>query len=120
MKSLSMLMIEKRDDVSTLRSLGANDKLIRQIFLFEGWMISAAGAIVGTIIGVILCQLQQQFGFIKLGDASGSFIIDAYPVRVVLSDVLLVLVTVLIMGLLAAWYPVRYFGRKWLTERREE
>lgn len=118
--SLSMLMIEKRDDVSTLRSLGANDKLIRQIFLFEGWMISAAGAIVGTLIGVVLCQLQQQFGFIKLGDASGSFIIDAYPVRVVLSDVLLVLVTVLIMGLLAAWYPVRYFGRKWLTERREE
>lgn len=110
--SLSMLMIEKRDDVTTLRNLGASDRLIRSIFLFEGWMISGFGALAGIAIGVTLCLLQQYFGFIKLGEAAGTFVIDAYPVRMMPLDILTVLVTVLGIGLLAAWYPVRYLFRE--------
>ena len=111
--SLSMLMIEKKEDVRTLRNLGADDRLIRRIFLFEGWMISGLGALVGIGIGLALCLVQQEFGILKLGEAAGSFVIDAYPVRVEAGDIVLVFLTVLIIGFLAAWYPVRYLGRKW-------
>ena len=111
--SLSMLMIEKKEDVRTLRNLGADDRLIRRIFLFEGWMISGLGAMVGIGIGLALCLVQQEFGILKLGEAAGSFVIDAYPVRVEAGDIVLVFLTVLIIGFLAAWYPVRYLGRKW-------
>ena len=111
--SLSMLMIEKQKDVSTLRNMGADDSLISRIFLFEGWMISAFGALVGVVIGVVLCLLQQEFGFIQLGQSSGSFIIDAYPVRVEIGDIVIVFLTVLTVGLLAAWYPVHYLGKKY-------
>ena len=112
--SLSMLMIEKKNDVRTLRSMGANDRLIRNIFLFEGWMISGFGALIGISVSLIVCLLQQEFGLIKLGEASGSFIIDAYPVRVEAGDILIVLTTVLTIGFLAAWYPVHHLGKKWL------
>ena len=110
--SLSMLMIEKQDDARTLRNMGADDSLIRWIFLFEGWMISGLGALIGIVIGVALCLLQQTFGFIQLGEASGTFIIDAYPVRVVPSDILAVFLTVVAIGFLAAWYPVHYLSKK--------
>ena len=110
--SLSMLMIEKQEDVSTLRNMGADDSLIRRIFLFEGWMISGFGALIGVLIGVVLCLLQQEFGIIKLGEAAGAFIIEAYPVRVVPVDIITVFVTVLTIGFLAAWYPVRYLAKK--------
>ena len=80
--SLSMLIIDKRDDVVTLRNLGANDRQITRIFLFEGRLIAAIGAVVGIILGLVLCWLQQTFGFVKLGSSSGSFIINAYPVSV--------------------------------------
>lgn len=112
--SLSMLMIEKRHDVQTLRNLGADSKLISKIFLFEGWMISGFGALLGIIIGLALCLVQQHFGIIKLGEAAGSFIIDAYPVRVEWSDIVLVFVTVMTIGFVAAWYPVHYLGKKWI------
>lgn len=112
--SLSMLMIEKQNDVRTLRNMGAGDSLVRRIFLFEGWMISAFGALIGILIGVVLCLLQQEFGLIRLGETSGAFIIDAYPVRVEVGDILAVFVTVLSIGFLAAWYPVRYLGQKWI------
>lgn len=112
--SLSMLMIEKRHDVQTLRNLGADSKLISKIFLFEGWMISGFGALLGIIIGIVLCIVQQHFGIIKLGEAAGSFIIDAYPVRVQLSDIVLVFITVMTIGFVAAWYPVHYLGKKWI------
>ena len=82
------------------------------IFLFEGWMISGFGALIGVLIGVVLCLLQQEFGFIKLGEAAGAFIIEAYPVRVVTVDIITVFVTVLTIGFLAAWYPVRYLAKK--------
>ena len=112
--SLSMLIIDKRQDVVSLRNLGATDHQITQIFLFEGRMISAIGAIIGILIGLLLCWLQQQYGLIRLGSSEGSFIIDAYPVSVHPSDVVLVFVTVLAVGFLSVWYPVHY-TRKWIS-----
>ena len=112
--SLSMLIIDKREDVVTLRNLGASDKQITQIFLFEGRMISALGAVIGLIVGLLLCWIQQTFGVIALGSSAGSFIVDAYPVSVHLWDVALVFVTVLAVGFLSVWYPVRYFSRRLL------
>ena len=113
--SLSMLMIEKQDDVRTLRNMGASDSLIRRIFLFEGWMISGFGALIGIVIGLVLCLLQQSFGLIKLGQTAGAFIIDAYPVRVIFTDILVAFVTVAAIGFMAAWYPVHYLGKKWFN-----
>ncbi len=106
--SLSMLIIDKKDDVQTLRNLGANDRQITKIFLFEGRMISAIGAIIGIAVGLLLCWLQQTFGLVALGESSGSFVVNAYPVSVHYTDVLLVFVTVLAVGWVAVWYPVRY------------
>lgn len=113
--SLSMLMIEKQDDVRTLRNMGASNSLIRRIFLFEGWMISGFGALIGIMIGLVLCLLQQSFGLIKLGQTAGAFIIDAYPVRVIFTDILVAFVTVAAIGFMAAWYPVHYLGKKWFS-----
>lgn len=112
--SLSMLMIEKQGDVHTLKNMGASDRLIRRIFLFEGWMIAGFGAVIGLLIGVLLCFLQQEFGLIKLGQTAGAFIVDAYPVRVEAVDVIAVFFTVATIGFLAALYPVHYLGKKWL------
>ena len=113
--SLSMLIIDKKDDVVTLRNLGASDKQITRIFLFEGRLISALGAIIGIIIGLVLCWAQQTFGLVKLGSSSGSFVVDAYPVSVHPEDIILIFLTVLIVGFLAVWYPVRYFSRRLLA-----
>ncbi len=112
--SLSMLIIDKKNDVVTLRNLGATDRQIIRIFLFEGRMISAIGAIIGIAIGLLLCWLQQTYGFVKLGSSSGAFVVNAYPVSVHPEDILLVFATVLIVGFLAVWYPVRYFSRRLL------
>ena len=112
--SLSMLIIDKRDDVTTLRNLGATDRQITRIFLFEGRLISAVGAVIGLAVGLLLCWLQQQFGLVALGGTSGSFVVNAYPVSVHPTDVILVFVTVLVVGFLAVWYPVRYFSRRLL------
>lgn len=110
--SLSMLILDKKDDVLTLRNLGANNKLITRIFLFEGWLISFFGALSGIILGLILCLIQQEFGIITLGDSGGTFLIDAYPVSVHATDVILVFVTVLLMGILSVWWPVRYLSKR--------
>lgn len=110
--SLSMLIIDKRDDVVTLRNLGASNKQITQIFLFEGRMISLAGAVIGILIGLLLCWLQQQFGLVRLGDSSGSFVVDAYPISVHPWDIVLIFVTVIVVGWLAVWYPVRTISRR--------
>ena len=104
-----MLIIDKKDDVVTLRNLGATDRQITQVFLFEGRIISAIGALVGIGIGLLLCWVQQQYGIVRLGNSEGSFIVDAYPVSVHPWDVVLVFVTVLVVGFLAVWYPVRQF-----------
>ena len=114
--SLSMLIVEKRDDVATLRALGASDSQISRIFLIEGRIISVAGAVIGIAIGLLLCWLQQTFGLVSLGDRSGSFIIDAYPVSVHAMDIVIVFVTVIATGFIAVWYPVRYFSRRLLSK----
>ncbi len=113
--SLSMLIIDKRDDVVTLRNLGASDKQIVHIFLFEGRMISLFGALAGVILGLLLCWLQQEYGLISLGD-SGSFVVDAYPVSVHASDVIIVFVTVLLVGFLSVCYPVRFLSKRLLKK----
>ena len=115
--SLSMLIIDKRADVVTLRNLGANDRLISKIFLLEGCMISFMGAIIGVALGLMLCFAQQEFGILSLGSgaSSGAFVVDAYPVNVHFSDVVLVLITVLVIGYLSVLLPVRYLSRRLLA-----
>ncbi len=110
--SLSMLIIDKKDDVVTLRNLGASDKQIRRIFLFEGRLISFFGAILGILLGLLLCWLQQQYGFVKMGSSDGTFVVNAYPVSVHYDDVFIIFLTVIATGWLAVWYPVRRSLRK--------
>ena len=113
--SLSMLIIDKKDDVVTLRNLGASDKQIVHIFLFEGRLISAIGAVLGIVLGLLLCWAQQTYGLVKLGSSSASFIVNAYPVSVHPEDVILIFITVLVVGFLSVWYPVRYFAKRLLA-----
>lgn len=112
--SLSMLIIDKKDDVVTLRNLGASDHQIVRVFLFEGRMISAMGAVIGVALGLLLCWLQQEFGLVSLGESEGTFIINAYPVSVHYTDVLLVFITVIAVGWLSVWHPVRYLSKRLL------
>lgn len=111
--SLSMLIIDKKDDVVTLRNLGANEKEITRIFLFEGRMISVIGAIVGIGLGLLLCLLQQQFGLVSMGGGD-SFVVTAYPVSVHYSDVFIIFLTVIAAGWLAVYYPVRALSKRLL------
>jgi len=97
--SLSMLIIEKREDISTLRAMGASDRVISQIFVKEGWLISLFGIVAGVAVGLLVCWLQLQFGFVKM---PGNFIIDAYPVVIRFSDILLTVVIVAAIGYLAS------------------
>lgn len=108
--SLSMLIIEKEEDIEILRSLGADEKLIKRIFMYEGWLITTLGAVIGVLIGVVVVLVQQQFGLLKLG--SSNYIIDAYPVVLQASDILITLFSVVLMGLLAVLYPVKYISKK--------
>jgi len=112
--SLSMLIVDKKDDVGTLRNLGADDRLITHIFLFEGRMISITGAVVGVILGLALCFIQSKFGLISMGSTNGTFVIDSYPVSVHFWDIILVFLTVVIVGFLSVWYPVRYLSKRLL------
>lgn len=110
--SLSMLIIDKKHDVMTLRNLGASDRQISRIFLNEGRLISLVGAIGGIIIGLALCYVQQEFGVIRFGQSAGSYIIDAYPVNIHAWDVVLVFVTVFVVGFVSVWFPVRHLSKK--------
>jgi lipoprotein-releasing system permease protein len=112
--SLSMLIIEKKRDITTFQSFGADNQLIRRIFLNEGLMISLFGAIVGVLLGILVCWIQMRFGIIRLS-GSGSFIIDAYPVAIQFSDIFFAFITVIAIGLFAAWYPVRLMVNKYLV-----
>jgi lipoprotein-releasing system permease protein len=107
MGSLSMLMIEKREDAKTLSALGSTQRQIRRIFALEGLMIIFGGAMAGMLLGLILCLLQQEFGFIRMGQSEGSFIIDAYPVVVRPGDLMLVLLTVVLLGFLSVMWATR-------------
>lgn len=111
--SLAMLIIEKRDNMNTLRNLGAESKTIANIFVIEGCIISTIGAIAGIVIGLLLCFAQQEFGLISMGSADG-FIVDSYPVDVVASDVLTVFITVMIAGFVAVWLPVKILTKRFV------
>lgn len=112
--SLSMLIIEKRDDVLTLQHLGMSPREVRKIFMTEGWLISLFGAILGVLLGVALCMLQQHFGLIRMGNGSG-FIVDCYPVAVHAADVAVVLATAAAIGAVSVWYPVHLLTRRLLA-----
>jgi len=111
--SLTMLIIEKERDIEILRSLGADNMLIRKIFIIEGWLISIIGAIAGILLGFLICWIQQRFGLVRL--QSDTLILDAYPVVMKIKDFLIVPATVLLIGFWAAWYPVRFLTKKYLT-----
>jgi len=112
--SLSMLMIDKKADVETLRALGASNPQIGNIFLIEGWLISGLGAILGIIIGLLLCWGQQTFGWVKMGQSAGSFLIEAYPVSIHIADIFVIFATVLAVSIVAVWWPVRRMSRNLL------
>lgn len=111
--SLTMLIIEKERDIEILRSLGADNTLIRKIFIFEGWLISIIGAAAGIVFGFVICWIQQTFGLVRL--QSDTLVMDAYPVVMKIKDFIIVPVTVLLIGFWAAWYPVRFLTKKYLT-----
>lgn len=102
--SLTMLVIDKKKDVAILQSMGATKQMVRKIFVYEGMIITVVGAIGGILLGSLVCLVQQEFGLIKLA-GSGSFIIDAYPVKMLFTDFVYVSLTVMFIGLIAAWYP---------------
>lgn len=104
--SLSMLIIDKREDIQILSHLGADEATIRRVFLLEGWFISSLGALIGLIAGVLLCLGQQHFGWLKLGSGA-EYVISAYPVQVQVLDIVLVAAIVLALGFAAALYPSR-------------
>jgi len=106
--ALSMLIIDKEAQISTLRNLGADPSLIRRIFTCEGWLITGIGAVVGLILGIILCLLQQHFGFITLGGGDTTrYVVAAYPVLLHWNDALLTLLAVATVGLLSTFYTVK-------------
>ena len=104
--SLTMLILDKKKDISILRSMGAKDAAIKQIFFFEGLLISLTGAAAGLLLGLLVCFLQQKFGLVKL-QSGGSFIISAYPVKLIATDFIYVFVTIALIGAAAAWLPVK-------------
>lgn len=110
--SLTMLIIDKKRDITTLSNLGADVKLIRKIFLAEGVFITLIGAVSGLLLGILVCFLQQKFKFVPF---SKGFIVDAYPVQVMPMDMLYVFLTVMLIGLFAAWYPVKIFTKRNFT-----
>ena len=115
--SLTMLILDKKKDIETLRSMGASMKLIKKIFLFEGWIISFVGVIFGLILGALLCWAQTEFELVKLQGDADTLYITAYPVKMQLLDFLYVLITVFFIGFIASWYPVKYITKKYLILR---
>lgn len=109
--SLSMLILDKKKDIAILHSLGADNRLIRRIFMAEGLLVSLSGALAGLILGTAICLVQQHFGLVKINAEGGSFLISAYPVLMKFSDFFYVFITVSLIGLLAAWVPVRNIGK---------
>jgi lipoprotein-releasing system permease protein len=113
--SLSMLILDKKKDIQVLQSMGATNNLIKKIFLIEGSIVSILGAVSGLLLGVIICWTQMKFSIISLGDANGSFVVNAYPVQMQFIDFVTVFVTVCIIGIGAAWIPVQQISKKYLS-----
>ena len=113
--SVSMLILDKQANAETLRSLGATEGFVARIFIYEGNLIALLGAVIGLVLGVVLCLLQQELGLIALG-GGGQFVVDAYPVRVKFSDLILVLMSVIAVSALSVWLPIKilnkYFFKK--------
>lgn len=107
--SLTMLIIEKKKDIQTLHFLGADKTLIRKIFMREGLLITVTGAASGLLLGLLLCLLQKEFRFVPFSEG---FIVDAYPVKIIATDLLLAVITVMLIGFFATWYPVKIFTQK--------
>jgi lipoprotein-releasing system permease protein len=118
--SLTLLMLEKKADMRTLRSLGASQIKIRQVFLWEGLLVTGVGMLIGLILGALVCLIQQQFGIIRFPN-SGSFVVNVYPVRMLLTDFLLVMMLVGVIGYFAAWVPLRVLKKRYFyTDSAEE
>lgn len=115
LSSLSILIIDKKEDIQIFRSMGASSRTIRKIFLFEGWLISIIGVFIGTLLGILVCWLQITFEIISLPN-NGSFVISAYPVQIVFFDILLVISVVLLIGIFASWYPVKFISQKHFSD----
>lgn len=113
--SVSMLILDKRDNVDTLRSMGATQNMAERIFIYEGNLIAFFGAITGLVLGVVLCLLQQEFGIIGLG-GGGQFVVDAYPVRVKLLDILLVFVSVILVNAVSVWLPIKLLNKYFMKK----
>ena len=104
--SLSMLIIDKQQDIRTLSHLGASEKMIRRVFVLEGWMVNALGALGGLVVGLVVCLLQEHLGLLKLGNGA-EYVIEAYPVAVQGWDIVMVIVVVLVLGAISSWIPAR-------------
>ncbi|MCF8369569.1 MAG: FtsX-like permease family protein [Bacteroidales bacterium] len=117
--SLSMLILDKRKDIGVLYSMGASKRLIKRIFMTEGLLVSSAGAVIGLVMGFVVCWAQMEFGIVKLGEAN-AFLVPYYPVQMKFFDFLLVFATVFIIGFLSAAYPVKQIAKKYLGNRITE
>ncbi len=113
--SVSMLILDKQSNADTLRSLGATEGFVSRIFIYEGNLIALLGALIGLVLGIVLCLLQQEFGLIGLG-GDGQFVVDAYPVRVKVTDLLLVLVSVVTVSALSVWLPIKILNKYFLKK----
>ena len=113
--SVSMLILDKRDNANTLRSLGAPDGMVARIFIYEGNLIALIGAIVGLVLGIVLCLLQQHFGLIGLG-GDGQFVVSAYPVRVKFTDIVLVFFSVVVVSAISVWLPIRLVNKYFMKD----
>lgn len=113
--SISMVIIDKKDDIAILRSMGADSQTINRLFLYQGWLITLTGSIIGIISGVIICLVQIYFELLKL-PGNGSFAVTAYPVSINLAQLLLTFITVMVIGFFASWIPIRYFSGKYTTQ----
>lgn len=111
--ALTMLIIEKKKDIVILNNLGCDSKTIRKIFMIEGFLITMIGASIGLFIGLILCLLQIEYGFIRFDEG---FVVDAYPVQILIKDLISVLAVVILIGVLTAWYPVHLFTQKSISK----
>ena len=114
--SVSMLILDKQANAETLRSLGATEGFVSRIFIYEGNLIALLGAVIGLILGIVLCLLQQEFGLISLG-GGGQFVVDAYPVRVKVTDLLLVLISVVTVSAISVWMPIKILNKYFLKNR---
>ena len=116
-----MLIIEKKEDIRTLQSMGMTMPEIRKLFLLEGWLISIFGALLGLFLGATICVLQQNFGIIPMqGTAPGAFIVNVYPVEMRLLDFVITFLTVLFIGYIASRFPVRYITKRYISEEINE